>query len=146
MDDHDSVSEIQAYMNMHRRIEGQGEPAFEDPVIQEKVWGNQWGLNNDVGQLRKVLVHRPGIEWDVMISGGEYMPEMNAILGPDDMWYWKGKIRPDIEKVQAQHDNLTEAIKAEGIEIVEVIEPVPHLTKTIYTRDTAVIVKGGAVL
>ena len=91
MDDHDSVSEIQAYMNMHRRIEGQGEPAFEDPVIQEKVWGNQWGLNNDVGQLRKVLVHRPGIEWDVMISGGEYMPEMNAILGQDDMCIGKAK-------------------------------------------------------
>ena len=143
MDDQASVSQVEAYMNMHRRIQGQGEPAFEDPVMQEKVWGNNWGLNNDVGQLRKVLVHRPGKEWDVMKSEGEYVPEMDALLGPDYMWYWKGKERPDIDKVQAQHDNLTEALKAEGVEIVEVVEPLPHLTKTIYTRDTAVIVKGG---
>jgi len=146
MDDHDTVSEISAYMNLHRRIQGQGEPAFENPAMQEKVWRNVWGLNNDVGRLRKVLVHRPGIEWDVMKTGGEYLPEIDVLLGPHDMWYWKGRERPDIEKAQAQHDNLTGALKAEGVEIIEVLEPLPHLTKTIYTRDTAVIVKGGAVL
>lgn len=146
MDDQVSVSQVEAYMNMHRRIQGQGEPAFEDPVMQEKVWGSNWGLNNDVGQLRKVLVHRPGKEWDVMKSEGEYVPEIDALLGPNDLWYWKGRERPDIDKAQAQHDNLTEALKAEGVEIVEVVEPLPRLTKTIYTRDTAVIVKGGAVL
>lgn len=146
MEKKEYVSDIQAYMNMHRRIEGQGEPAFEDPVMQEKIWGNQWGLNNDVGRLRKVLVHRPGKEWEVMNSGGVYMPEMNALIGPDNMWYWKGKEHPDIEKVQAQHDNLTTALNAEGVEIVELVDPLPHLTKTIYTRDTAIMVKGGAIL
>jgi N-dimethylarginine dimethylaminohydrolase len=142
----EKVSDTQAYMNFHRRIHGQGEPSFESPEMQEIVWGNNWGLNNDVGKLRKVLVHRPGIEWDQMMSGGKYDPEVNALVGPKDMWYWKGKERPDIEKVKAQHDNLTTALKAEGVEVVEVVDPLPHLTKTIYTRDTAVIVKGGAVL
>jgi N-dimethylarginine dimethylaminohydrolase len=62
------------------------------------------------------------------------------------MWYWKGRERPDITKVQAQHDGLTGALRAEGVEVIEIEDPLPHLTKTIYTRDTAVIVKGGAVL
>jgi N-dimethylarginine dimethylaminohydrolase len=146
MADHENISEVQAYMNMHRRIEGRGEPTFEDPDMQEKVWGDHWGLNNDVGLLRKVLVHRPGEEFEVMQSGGVYMPELEAILGPDDMWYWKGKVRPDIKKIQAQHDNLTAALRAERVEIIEIVEPRPHLTKTIYTRDTAVMVKGGAIL
>ena len=38
------VSEVEAYMNLHRRIHGQGEPAFEDPEMQYKTWGNAWGL------------------------------------------------------------------------------------------------------
>jgi N-dimethylarginine dimethylaminohydrolase len=146
MDDQGTVSEIKAYLNMQRRIPGQGEPVFEDPVMQQKVWGNNWGTNNDVGQLRKVLVHRPGKEWDVMLSEGEYVPEVDAILGPDNMWYWRGRERPDIAKIQAQHDHLTSTLKAEGAEVIEVVDPLPHLTKTIYTRDTAMIVKGGAVL
>lgn len=146
MESQETVSQIEAYMNLHRRIQGQGEPTFEDPAMQEIVWGNVWGLNNDVGRLRKVLVHRPGIEWDVMKTGGAYVPEIDALLGPHDMWYWKGRERPDIPKAQAQHDNLTGALKAEGVEIIEVLDPLPHLTKTIYTRDTAIIVKGGAVL
>jgi N-dimethylarginine dimethylaminohydrolase len=146
MDDQESVSEIQAYLNFHRRVQGQGEPAFEDAVMQEKVWGTKWGINNDVGRLRKVLVHRPGKEMDVMKTGGKYDPEVNALVGPKNVWYWKGKERPDIEKIQAQHDNLTKTLKAEGVEIVEVVDPLPHLTKTIYTRDPAIIVRGGAVL
>ena len=146
MGEKDSVSPVEAYMNLHRRIIGQGEPAFEDPVMQERIWGNNWGANNDVGRLRKVLVHRPGKECDVMMTGGEYVTDVDALLGPEDMWYWKGRERPDIAKVQAQHDNLTTTWKAEGVEVVTVVDPLPHLTKTIYTRDTAVIVKGGAIL
>jgi len=146
MGEQDKVSAVEAYMNFHRRIHGQGEPAFEDSALQQKTWGNQWGLNNDVGRLRKVLVHRPGVEWDVMKSGGEYVPEVNALVGPNDMWYWGGRERPDIAKVQAQHDNLTAALKDERVEVIEVVDPLPHLTKTLFTRDTAVIVKGGAVL
>ena len=146
MGEQEIASPVEAYMNFHRRIQGQGEPAFEEPVMQQKVWGNNWGINNDVGRLRKVLVHRPGKEWDVMKSGGEFFPEVDALVGPEDMWYWKGQELPDIAKVRAQHDNLTAALKAEDVEVVEIVDPLPHLTKTIYTRDTAIIVKGGAIL
>ena len=42
------------------------EPAFEDPARQERVWGRSWGCDNDVGQIRAVLMHRPGDEFDVI--------------------------------------------------------------------------------
>ena len=46
------VSPDEAYLNLHRRIPGEPEPAFEDPAMLEKVWGRKWGLDNDVGRLR----------------------------------------------------------------------------------------------
>ena len=146
MSDQDQWFPEEAYMNLHRRMPGEPEPAFEDPVMQEKVWGTCWGLNTDVGRLHKVLVHRPGKEWEVMASGGTFDEGLQAWLGPDNMWYWNGRERPDLTKAQGQHDLLTAALKSEGVEIFEVVDPLPHLTKTIYTRDTAVIIKGGAIL
>jgi N-dimethylarginine dimethylaminohydrolase len=146
MSEQESVSAYQAYMNLHRRIPGEPEPAFEDPAMLEKVWGKRWGINNDVGRLRMALVSRPGVEWQPMMSGGEYLEETNAIIGPDNMWYWKGRKRPDLVKAQAQHDALTNTLRAEGVEVVKLEDPLPHMTKSVFTRDPAIIVKGGAIL
>jgi N-dimethylarginine dimethylaminohydrolase len=92
------------------------------------------------------LVSRPGVEWQPMMSGGEYLEETNAIIGPDNMWYWKGRKRPDLVKAQAQHDALTNTLRAEGVEVVKLEDPLPHMTKSVFTRDPAIIVKGGAIL
>lgn len=146
MSDQDQWFPEEAYMNLHCRMPGEPEPAFEDPVMQEKVWGTCWGLNTDVGLLRKVLVHRPGKEWAVMASGGTFDEELQAWLGPDNMWYWNGHERPDLLKAQAQHDLLTAALKSEDVEIVHIEDPLSHLTKTCFTRDPAIIIKGGAIL
>ncbi len=71
----------EAYQYMHRNSPGQGEPSFESQEMLEKVWGRRWGLSNDVGKLRTVLVGRPGQEWDVMMSGGEYVDKAQARNG-----------------------------------------------------------------
>ena len=92
------------------------------------------------------LVSRPGVEWQPMMSGGEYVEEAHAIIGPDNMWYWKGRKRPDLVKAQAQHDALTNTLRAEGVEVVKLEDPLPHMTKSVFTRDPAIIVKGGAIL
>ena len=42
------------------------EPAFEDPGELRAHWGRAWGVDNDVGQIRSVLVHRPGQELNVV--------------------------------------------------------------------------------
>jgi N-dimethylarginine dimethylaminohydrolase len=146
MNEQDFLSAEEAYMNLHRRNPGRSEPAFEHTEMLEKVWGRQWGLCNDVGTLRMVMVCRPGKEWDVMMSGGEYVEEVQALVGPEMMWYWNDRQRPNLAKVQAQHDGLTNALRAEGVEVVNLEDPLAHLTRSVFTRDTAIIVKGGAVL
>lgn len=146
MSEQQSVSEYQAYTNLHRRIPGEPEPAFEDPPMLEKVWGRKWGINNDVGVLRLALVCRPGKEWEPMMSGGEYVEDTLALIGSDNMWYWRDREHPDLDKVQSQHDGLTKALEDEGVELVYLEEPVPNMTKSVFTRDPAIIVPGGAIL
>lgn len=140
------VSPDEAYLNLHRRMPGEPEPAFEDPAMMKKVWGRNWGLDNDVGRLRTVLVSRPGAEWEPMLSGGEFLEDAQAWLGPDNMWYWNGRDRPNLAEIQAQHDNLVQALEAEGVEVVHLEHPLPTMTKSVFTRDPAIIVKGGAVI
>ena len=146
MSESESVDGVEAYMNLHRIIPAEPEPAFEEPGMMKKVWGRRWGVNNDVGQLRMVLVHRPGMEWELMMSGGAYVEEAGAWISPDKMWYWNGRQRPDLAKAQAQHDALTGALRAEGAEVVYVEDPLPNMTRSVFTRDNAIITRGGAIL
>ncbi|MCP4420724.1 MAG: amidinotransferase, partial [Chloroflexi bacterium] len=145
MSEQDSIMAEIAYQTMHRNNPGKPEPAFETPEMLEKVWGRRWGLNNDVGKLQMVLVNRPE-QWQMMLSGGEYSEEMQAWIGPDFMWYWADRNRPDIKLAQAQHDGLVAALQAEGVEVVHVQDPLPHMSKTIFTRDPAIMTKGGALV
>ena len=58
----------------------------------------------------------------------------------------KAKTKPDIAKLQAQHDAMTDLFRKEGIQ-VEYIENGPDDgSKSVYTRDPAIIVKGGAIV
>lgn len=136
----------EAYQYMHRNNPGTGTPALESAEMLEKVWGRRWGINNDVGRLRTVLVSRPGREWDVMMSGGAYVEKARAWIGPEMSWYWADRDRPNLELAQAQHDGLVAALEAEGVEVVHLQSPLPHLTKSIFTRDPALITKGGAII
>lgn len=136
----------ETYTNLHRRIPGEPEPAFEHPLMQEKVWRRVWGLDNDVGRLRMVLVSRPGDEWKPMMSGGTYDEDCEAWIGPKNMWYWGDRERPDLAKAQAQHDTLVDTLRSEGAEVVSLENPLPHMTKSVFTRDQAIIVKAGAII
>jgi N-dimethylarginine dimethylaminohydrolase len=140
------VSEEEAYLNLHRRIPGEPEPVFEDPAMMKKVWGRNWGLDNDVGRLRSVLVSRPGTEWEIMLSGGEFREDAQAWVGKDNMWYWTGRERPNLAEIQAQHDSLVKALVDEGVEVMHLQQPLPNMTKSVFTRDPAIIVKAGAVI
>lgn len=140
------ISEEKAYLNLHRQIPGVPEPAFENPTMMEKVWGRNWGLDNDVGRLRSVLVSRPGTEWEIMQTGGEFREDAQAWVGKDNMWYWSGRERPDLAEIQAQHDGMVKALEDEGVEVVHLQEPLPNMTKSVFTRDPAIIIKGGGVI
>lgn len=146
MNDQDAILAEEAYMNLHRKIPGEPEPPFEELAMLEKVWGRRWGLDNDVGRLRSVLVSRPGDEWRVMMEGGEFDEQAQAWIGPDKMWYWNGRKRPDLVKAQSQHDGLVKALRDEDVEVVHLEDPLPNMTKSVFTRDPAIIVKGGAIV
>ena len=42
------------------------EPPFEDPSELMASWGKVWGIDNDVGKIRSILMHRPGPELNVV--------------------------------------------------------------------------------
>ena len=121
------------------------EPAFEDAGRLERLWGRDWGCDNDVGQIRAVLMHRPGEEFNV-IDPSKRIEETNSFGDLDAGWYWQSESIPPLEEMQAQHDGLAEALRAEGIEVVYLEGVDNGRFKSVYTRDSSFSVKGGSVV
>jgi hypothetical protein len=120
------------------------EPSFESLEEQTDGWGRLWGCTSDVGRLRVVLMHRPGDELHVVQN--KPMPEIGGFGDPEKGWYWMGRTLPDLPAMQAAHDALAALLKSEGVEIVYVGDAAPGRMKQIYTRDSVIGVKGGAVV
>lgn len=121
------------------------EPGFESDSEQTEVWGQRWGCNNDVGQLRKVLMHRPGDELNV-VDRNRRLPDINAFGDPEQGWYWRGDVIPDFDEMRAQHDAYAQVLREEGAEVVYVDQPAPGKLKTVYTRDSVIAIDGGAIV
>jgi N-dimethylarginine dimethylaminohydrolase len=126
------------------RIPPRAEPAFEAPEMQERVWGRQWGVGDDVGRLRLVALHRPGPEMKT-IDPDKYDESIEALIDDREQWYWRDSQGPDIPLMEKQHDALREALLAEGVEIVDVGGSDGDV-KAVFTRDQAIAVDGGAVI
>ena len=121
------------------------EPAFEHPDRLTKLWGRNWGCDNDVGQLRVVLMHRPGSEFEV-IDPSKRIPETGSYGDLEAGWYWQSETIPPLTEMQAQHDALADALRAEGVEVVYLEGVDGGRFKSVYTRDSSFAVKGGAVV
>ena len=120
-------------------------PAFEDPGRMERVWGRDWGCDNDVGQIRAVLMHRPGEEFRV-IDREKRIEEIGSFGDLDAGWYWQSEEIPDLALLQAQHDSLAEALRAEGAEVYYLEGVGGGRFKSVYTRDSSIAVRGGAIV
>ncbi|MEO1530878.1 MAG: arginine deiminase-related protein [Pseudomonadota bacterium] len=142
-----AVSEFEYRYNMTiRAFPSHADPAFESGAQQEEVWGRQWGCTNDVGRLRMVLMHRPGPEMDI-IDPTKRIERLNSYGDEEGQtWYWRGDRMPDVAAQQAQHDALTAALRAEGVEVVLIDAAAPGRHKQIYTRDSCIGVAGGAIV
>ena len=134
----------QYYHEVLKRIPPRSLPAFESPEMQERVWGRRWGVYNDVGTLRTVLVHRPGDEIGIM-TADRYDPAIEALIDDEAQWYWRGDRAPDLAKMQAEHDAMTAALRAQGVDVV-LVGGSPTDPKAMFTRDNGVVVQGGVIV
>jgi N-dimethylarginine dimethylaminohydrolase len=121
------------------------EPAFESAEMQELVWGRRWGCTSDVGRLRAVLVHRPGVEIQV-VDPRRYIEEIGAFGDFEKGWYWRGPEPPDLPRMQDQHDALVKVLREEGVEVIHLEPPAEGRTKSCSPRDAVIAVEGGAIV
>jgi N-dimethylarginine dimethylaminohydrolase len=123
----------------------EAEPAFDDVLELEAVWGADWGSADEVSELRAVLLRRPGRELD-QIRADAWDPAVQALVDPDGGWYWTSERPPEPAVVAEEYDGLLAALEAEGVEVhfAEAIEP--RFTKAMYTRDPLLSVPGGVVV
>jgi N-dimethylarginine dimethylaminohydrolase len=120
-------------------------PPFEDEGELEKHWGKIWGIDNDVGQIRSILVHRPGPEMNI-VDPKKRIAEIGSFGDPEIGWYFQSDTPPDIPAMQSQHDGLVKVLKAAGIEVHHVEGVDNTRLKSCYTRDPLIMVKGGAIV
>jgi N-dimethylarginine dimethylaminohydrolase len=121
------------------------EPAFETKGEMERVWGRAWGCDNDVGQLRVVLMHRPGNEMKI-VDPTKRIEAIGSFGDPATGWYWQSDTIPPLAEMQSQHDGLVEALGKEGVEVVFLEGEIGGRLKSCYTRDSVIAVKGGAIV
>jgi len=121
------------------------EPPFEDEAELAAHWGRVWGVDNDVGRIRSILMHRPGPEMDV-VDPAKRIPEIGSYGDPATGWYFQSDTPPDVPAMQAQHDALVAALRAEGVEVHFMEGVSGGRLKSCYTRDPLVMVRGGAIV
>ena len=121
---------------------------FETEVYEE-VWGRNFGVDNSVGKIKKILVHRPGEELKQILDG-VYEEEAGARILKDQKGrirnYFKSHDLPDIGLMQEQHDRMTQYFKDNDIEIHNLTEPTGYWTNLTFTRDVALMVPKGTIL
>ena len=121
------------------------EPAFEASGELCATWGRDWGCDNDVGQLRAVMMHRPGAEFDI-IDRSKRIESIGSFGDPEEGWYFQSDTIPELADMQANHDALAKVLREEGVEVVMVEGAIGNRFKTCYTRDSSFAVKGGAIV
>ena len=122
-----------------------GDPPFEDPAELQAHWGGVWGLNNDIGRIRSVLVHRPGVEMAV-VDPTKRIESIGSFGDLEAGWYFQSDHVPPVASMQAQHDALTAALMAHGAEVHHVDGAGDGRLKSCYTRDPLIMVNGGAII
>ncbi len=143
-----SLDDRYRYQCLMEEFEGPAEPPFEDPEQQRKIWGDVWGCDSEVGRLRKILVHRPGDEIK-RITREWYMEDLQSYGDREEGIWWRSRSLPDLEKMQAVHDRFTDALRAEGVEVIYIHDkptnrPVP--LKQMSPRDVVIGIPGGVVI
>jgi N-dimethylarginine dimethylaminohydrolase len=114
----------------YHRLHPQVLSSFEDDMV--KVWGRKWKANTNVGKLRVVLLHHPGPEFLQVGKPTPWPPHEDSLIA------WRMSEKMSLDELVENHENLVEAYKAEGVEVVirkpDPNDP-PYQVKAIYTDD-----------
>jgi N-dimethylarginine dimethylaminohydrolase len=102
-------------------------------------------VDNDVGRIRSILMHRPGTEMQV-VDPAKRLAEIGSFGDPAAGWYFQSDTPPDIPLMQSQHDGYVAALRAEGVEVHFMDGEAGNRLKQMYTRDPLIMVKGGAIV
>ena len=121
------------------------EPPFEDAGELMQTWGAVWGIDNDVGKIRSILMHCPGPEMNI-VDPAFRLAEIGSFGDPATGWYFQSDTLPDLPRMQSQHRAFAAALQAEGVEVHYLDNPGPNRLKQVYTRDPLIMVKGGAIV
>jgi N-dimethylarginine dimethylaminohydrolase len=140
-----TVPPVWVYNETIKMFATPGDPPLEDRHELESHWGRAWGIDNDVGRIRSVLVHRPGKEMDV-IDPNKRIESIGSFGDLKAGWYFQSDTMPQVAEMQAQHDALVAALKAKGVEVHHVDGDAAGRIKSCYTRDPLIMVKGGAII
>lgn len=122
-----------------------GDPPHESPAEMQASWGRAWGLSNDVGRIRSILMHRPGPEMGI-VDSSKRIERIGSYGDLDEHWYFQSEEPPDIPGMQAQHDAFVAALERRGVEIIYQEGVGDRMLKAVYTRDPLQMVKGGAIV
>ena len=94
---------------------------------------------DELGRLRRVLLHRPGQALE-LINGGNFRQ-------------WQFDSVPDIERFSEEHDRYRQLLQSHGVEALELADYVsrnahfiPRLPNLTYMHDIAVVSRKGAML
>lgn len=140
-----NIDAVHVYNQTMKMFGAVPEPAFETKGELERVWGRAWGCDNDVGQIRAVLMHRPGSEMNV-VDPTKRIEEIGSFGDVEKGWYFQSETIPPLAKMQAEHDALADLLRKEGVEVVYLEGEFDGRLKSCYTRDPLIMVKGGAIV
>ncbi len=117
--------------------------------VYEEVWGKDFGVDNSVGKIRKIMVHCPGKELE-QLKDGVYEEDAGARILKDKRGrirnYWEDTELPNIDLLQKQHHAMTDVLKKEGIEVYSFDDPTLFWTNLTFTRDVALMTPKGVIL
>ncbi|MBP3953577.1 dimethylarginine dimethylaminohydrolase family protein [Bacillus suaedae] len=123
--------------------------SFEDGKRITAVSTNHWGMTNSVGQIDKVVVHRPGAEIQEL-KKSVFEKKSNSLVLRDKNGriknYCQAAQPPNLERMQAQHDQLIKTLIKMGAQVIELQETSLEWTNRLFTRDIGMVIPGGMIV